>query len=439
MLIVDFSYSGSAPASEATARGVSQPAGQYWESKACLSEATGASLVTAIGVPPEVARNARHDNPEVLGGWDSVTLSLLAWVLHVTAESAWPVQQQEALVVHARQERQALHVTMHKRRQERQGAASNDDEHLAAAAPGAEVLQLHAIKNYHGEFSDSGKLDAEARQEVLRKLLHGLQDSTPWIVASNLGCGQISVATSFASIGQASGTKSLMSEHGSAFAVTRMPCLGGCKVPESPGAWVVGFNSSAASANAEVCNAEAPSARSAASANAEAWNAEAQSARKRARLDSTAEPGSAAKPEARASVEELCATCAALQCFLRELETLFRGAPRVLSGEGGLTLPSTTSHSDGLEALGCCLRLELCHSCALAAAGYDDDGGTAPEQFLEKRRYAYNTGDGARGRLGPEQRPAPQPWRPGLNELGGATCPTCVDDERAGRLALPTA
>ena len=62
------------------------------------------------------------------------------------------------------------------------------------------------------------------------------------------------------------------------------------------------------------------------------------------------------------------------------------------------------------------LRLDLCHGCALEAAGISDDGSTVAENYLQRRRVAFNT-------LYPcIQDYHLMPWHPGLNELGLTTC-----------------
>ena len=65
------------------------------------------------------------------------------------------------------------------------------------------------------------------------------------------------------------------------------------------------------------------------------------------------------------------------------------------------------------------LRLDLCHGCALEAAGISDDGSSVAANYLQRRRVAFNT-----------SYPGIQdyhllPWHPGLNELGLTTCSAC--------------
>ena len=65
------------------------------------------------------------------------------------------------------------------------------------------------------------------------------------------------------------------------------------------------------------------------------------------------------------------------------------------------------------------LRLDLCHGCALEVAGISDDGSTVAENYLQRRRVAFNT-------LYPcIQDYHHMPWHPGLNELGHTTCSKC--------------
>ena len=65
------------------------------------------------------------------------------------------------------------------------------------------------------------------------------------------------------------------------------------------------------------------------------------------------------------------------------------------------------------------LRLDLCHGCALEAAGISDDGSTVAEDYLQQRRYAFNLRQA--GRVQTEERS----WRPGLNEHGLTMCSAC--------------
>ena len=65
------------------------------------------------------------------------------------------------------------------------------------------------------------------------------------------------------------------------------------------------------------------------------------------------------------------------------------------------------------------IHLDLCHSCALHAAGIDDNGSTVAETFLQQRRYAYNTG---RAKLVHSDA---RVWRQGRNESWHEVCPAC--------------
>ena len=65
------------------------------------------------------------------------------------------------------------------------------------------------------------------------------------------------------------------------------------------------------------------------------------------------------------------------------------------------------------------IHLDLCHSCALHAAGIDDDGSTVAETFLQQRRYAYNTGRAKKVHSDARV------WRQGRNESWHEVCPTC--------------
>ena len=78
------------------------------------------------------------------------------------------------------------------------------------------------------------------------------------------------------------------------------------------------------------------------------------------------------------------------------------------------TLP-TPPHAESL-------RLDLCHGCALDAAGIDDDGSTVAENYLQRRRVAFNptTSSDYVQTDSNERR-----WRPGLNELGLTMCSAC--------------
>ena len=71
--------------------------------------------------------------------------------------------------------------------------------------------------------------------------------------------------------------------------------------------------------------------------------------------------------------------------------------------------------SNAVEAI----HLDLCHSCALHAAGIDDNGSTVAETFLQQRRYAYNTG---RAKLVHSDA---RVWRQGRNESWHEVCPAC--------------
>ena len=68
------------------------------------------------------------------------------------------------------------------------------------------------------------------------------------------------------------------------------------------------------------------------------------------------------------------------------------------------------------------LRLDLCHGCALEAAGISDDVSTVAENYLQLRRDASNptTSSDYVQTDSKERR-----WRPGLNELGLTMCSTC--------------
>ena len=75
------------------------------------------------------------------------------------------------------------------------------------------------------------------------------------------------------------------------------------------------------------------------------------------------------------------------------------------------TLP-TPPHAESL-------RLDLCHGCALEVAGISDDGSTVAENYLQRRRVAFNT-------LYPcIQDYHHLPWHPGFHELGFTTCSKC--------------
>ena len=70
------------------------------------------------------------------------------------------------------------------------------------------------------------------------------------------------------------------------------------------------------------------------------------------------------------------------------------------------------------------LRLDLCHGCALEAAGISDDGSSVAANYLQRRRVAFNA-------------PYPGiqdyhllPWHPGFNELGLTTCSACGPNGR---------
>ena len=69
------------------------------------------------------------------------------------------------------------------------------------------------------------------------------------------------------------------------------------------------------------------------------------------------------------------------------------------------------------------LRLDLCHGCALEAAGIGDDGSTDAENYLLRRRYLFNLRQA--GRVQTESFSEERRWRPGLNELGLTTCSKC--------------
>ena len=65
------------------------------------------------------------------------------------------------------------------------------------------------------------------------------------------------------------------------------------------------------------------------------------------------------------------------------------------------------------------LRLDLCHGCALEAAGISIDGSSVAENYLQRRRVAFNT-------LYPcIQDYHHMPWHSGFNELGLTTCSKC--------------
>ena len=63
--------------------------------------------------------------------------------------------------------------------------------------------------------------------------------------------------------------------------------------------------------------------------------------------------------------------------------------------------------------------LDLCHGCALEAAGISDDGSSVAANYLQRRRVAFNTSyPGIQGyHL--------LTWHPGLNEFGLTTCSAC--------------
>ena len=81
------------------------------------------------------------------------------------------------------------------------------------------------------------------------------------------------------------------------------------------------------------------------------------------------------------------------------------------------TLP-TPPHAESL-------RLDLCHGCALDAAGIDDDGSTVAENYLKRRRGAFNTTTSSDY---VQTDPKERRWRPGLNELGFTMCSACGRD-----------
>ena len=68
------------------------------------------------------------------------------------------------------------------------------------------------------------------------------------------------------------------------------------------------------------------------------------------------------------------------------------------------------------------LRLDLCHGCALEAAGISNDGSSVAENYLQRRRDASNptTSSDYVQTYSKERR-----WRPGLNELGLTMCSAC--------------
>ena len=92
-----------------------------------------------------------------------------------------------------------------------------------------------------------------------------------------------------------------------------------------------------------------------------------------------------------------------------------RSAPARPELTSGLSASSVPPSEPPAESL----RLDLCHGCALDAAGIDDDGSTVAENYLQRRRVAFNT-------LYPcIQDYHHMLWHPGLNELGLTTCSKC--------------
>ena len=64
-----------------------------------------------------------------------------------------------------------------------------------------------------------------------------------------------------------------------------------------------------------------------------------------------------------------------------------RSAPARPELTSGLSASSVPPSEPPAESL----RLDLCHGCALDAAGIDDDGSTVAENYLKRRRGAFNT------------------------------------------------
>ena len=81
------------------------------------------------------------------------------------------------------------------------------------------------------------------------------------------------------------------------------------------------------------------------------------------------------------------------------------------------TLP-TPPHA---ESLG----LDVCHSCVLDAAGIEGDGSTVAENYLKRRRGAFNTTTSS-DYVQTESKE--RKWRPGLNEIGLTMCSVCGRD-----------
>ena len=67
--------------------------------------------------------------------------------------------------------------------------------------------------------------------------------------------------------------------------------------------------------------------------------------------------------------------------------------------------------------------LDLCHGCALEAAGISDDGSSDAWNYLQRRRYLFNLRQA--GRVQTESFSEERRWRPGLNELGLTMCSAC--------------
>ena len=155
MLTIDRGFSAITLACD-----VSQLAGPSWEAVADLSWLYDSSVVVALGLRSEDAPRGRFD------GWVSARTASLGGTCKVLADPRqWELVSKSELVLQTRQQRHALLVTL--RSIGAVGAANSDDEHLDAAVPVGQVVNVLAVKIYKGLAAQGLQFDADARNLTL--------------------------------------------------------------------------------------------------------------------------------------------------------------------------------------------------------------------------------------------------------------------------------
>ena len=152
MLIIDRGFSKIPLACD-----VAQPAWPFWQNVDTCSWEYGSSVVVALGLRSEDAPRGRFD------GWISASMKSMGGTCMVLADQRqWELVSKSKLVLQTRKDRHALLVTL--RSIGAVGAANSDDEHLDAAAPVGQVVNVLAVKIYKGLAAHGLQFDADARK-----------------------------------------------------------------------------------------------------------------------------------------------------------------------------------------------------------------------------------------------------------------------------------